>query len=321
MKESIAILMPKITDNERFTVRYSGLASEIGKHGVTAAFAQSHTSYNPDAHGFDEMHDVDLNPLTPYDLGRAAVVRDLTMPKTDSQPIYLDLFSPTLVHDPVFNSYLRNKANLYYDLPGLHPSTIIASHDELDEAVATIQGKKVVVKPITGMASQGVFIGDKDDVGVRPEGIYMVQEFIDTHRGVSELDIDGVHNVRIVSIDSQIVGAVGRVNTAEAVMLQDDIYDKVYRPDELPESFLAISDAVHKTLKQLPGQGRNIIAIDVMRGIDSEGEQVDVLCEVNRRPMRISDYDLLSPQKDPVGIAWISRQWDAHEATMLVKAL
>ena len=321
MKESIAVLMPKITDNERFTVRYSGLSSEIGKHGVSVAFAQSHTSYNPDTHGFDVLHDVDMNPVAARDLGRIAVVRDLTMPKADNQPMYLDLFSPTLVHDPVLNSYLRNKANMYHDLPDLHPSTIIASHQELDEAVAAIQGKKVVVKPVTGMASEGVFIGKKEDAGERADGYYMVQEFIDTHRGVSELDIDGVHNVRIVSIDSKIIGAVGRVNAAEAVMLQDDIYDKVYRPDELPESFLAISDSVHSTLKQLPSNGRNVIAIDVMRGVDASGEQVDVLCEVNRRPMRISDYDLLSPQRDPAGIAWISRQWDAHEATMLVKAL
>lgn len=321
MNESIAVLTPKITDNERFTIRYGGLTKEIGKRGASLAFAQTHASYDPESHNFNALHDINLNPLTVAELGRIAVVRDLTMPKADCQPIYVDLFSPDLVHDPGFNAYLRNKVNIYRDLPDLHPSTIIASHQELKEAVAAIKGQKVVVKPVTGMASQGVFIGSKEEAISRPEGLYMVQEFIDTQHGVSELDIDGVHNVRIISIDSRIVGAVGRVNTGEAVMLQDDIYDKVYRPDELPESFLAISEAVHKTLKRLPGKGRNVIAIDVMRGADTSGEEIDVLCEVNRRPLRISDYDLLSPQRDPVGLAWISRQWDTHEAIMLTEEL
>jgi hypothetical protein len=77
---------------------------------------------------------------------------------------------------------------------------------------------------------------------------------------------------------------------------------------------------VHEVLVSKPEEGHAVIAIDTMRGLNAEGELVDVLCEVNRRPQRISRYDLRSTKNtDPQGIAWLASEWDKHEAEMLSK--
>jgi hypothetical protein len=55
-----------------------------------------------------------------------------------------------------------------------------------------------------------------------------------------------------------------------------------------------------------------------MRGIDASGERRDVLCEVNRRPLRISPWDLRDENNlEPAAITEMARRWDKAEAAML----
>lgn len=318
-EDLIGILMPKISNYEKFAQRYAGLENEIRNLGATAAFAFTHDNYDPSTHSLLNL--INTRGQSLFEAARPSIVRDLTMPKSDSRPIYLDPHAPTLVHSPEFNAFLRDKSNMVKLLPEVHPQTVAAIGKEVREAAATICGATVVVKPVTGERSQGIFIGKKESLPESWEdGHYLVQEFIDTSKGVSELGIKNVHNVRLLSINSELVGAIGRINDAGGNYLhghENDLYGRVYLPEELPQTMVDIADVIQNKLKALPGKGRNVIAIDLMRGFNSRGEEIDVLCEVNRRPLRISPFDLTQPQRDPNGIVWLARQWDIKEARML----
>jgi glutathione synthase/RimK-type ligase-like ATP-grasp enzyme len=321
MQEVVAILMPEITDQMRFEIRYMGLQNEIGCLGLQTVFTETRKSYNQVTHTFDELFTRTRDPLesTNYSL---LAIRDLTMArdKAFDEPFYTDTEAAPIVHHPDLSKYLLNKANLAIEVPSIHPETIVASANEIVEAAAALAGSIVVIKPATGMASKDVFVGDKSAMPASfIDGSYLVQEFIDTSQGIEELDIEGVHNLRMISVDSIVIGAVSRIEPRDLYMLKNDDYGNVYAPDDLPETMLKIADVVHSVLAKKPGRGKNIIAIDTMRGKNANGETVDLLCETNRRPLRICPWTLISKQRrDPVGLLWLAKQWDRAEAKLLV---
>lgn len=322
MCAAIAIVMPKITDRHQFEIRYFGLQEEIEQQGFQPVFAEQAASYDSSTHTFTNLFTIDNQAINP-DGVNISVARDLTMATGESfiKPVYTDPFAPKLVHEPELNQYLLDKANLASDIPHIHPETIIATQEEIHEAVAAIKGVNTVVKPVTGMLGENIFIGKKTDIPDKfKEGRYLVQEFIDTSVGIETLGINEVHNIRMISINAIVIAAISRISSSDPHKLVDDEYGCVYLPEDLPESMLDIADAVHSTLVSKPGSGRNVIAIDAMRGKNPDGELVDVLCETNRRPLRIGNYDLEEgPVLDPSGILWLGSQWDKHEAKLLAE--
>jgi hypothetical protein len=323
LPDAVGILMPAISNPEMFSIRYKGLERELGVLGTAAAFAFTHNSYDPLTHSFKDVKSSSFEPL--YAVPYIKLARDLTMPATDDKPIYRDPDAPLLVHPLSFSNFLKDKSNLLAVLPEIHPKTVLATKGELIEASAAIMGKFVVVKPVIGKLSQNVYVGLKEklDTESMPDGKYLVQEYIDTSKGVESLGISDVHNIRLLAIDSEVVGAVGRINQSGGIFLhgEHDVYSRVYLPEELPETMVAIAGKVHEHLKNLPGAGKSVIAIDVMRGYKADGEEIDVLCEVNRRPLRISEWNLRTPQIDPSGLLWLAQQWDKKEASMLAGML
>jgi glutathione synthase/RimK-type ligase-like ATP-grasp enzyme len=172
------------------------------------------------------------------------------------------------------------------------------------------------------MRSQGIRVLTKHDIaraGIQP-GRYLVQEFINTTAGMPEIGVAGMHNIRTISVGGRMVGSIARIKGKAKDILKDDVYGAFIDNKSLPASMHAIVDAVHTVLKHQPGHSRNTIAIDMMRGLDGKGEQVDVLCEVNRRPARISPYNLLKPENlDEPGILRLGKLWDKAEAALLAR--
>lgn len=319
-KAPVAILMPKVEDHERTRIRYGGLIDELGARGIDYFFASTHASYDAEEHRFIDPRDINRNQRADL-TGEASIVRDLTMTLED-QPLFSDDEGPLSVHDPELNRFIARKDNLVISAPEIHPVTHVVDALDIDEAIASVDGKKIVVKPVTGHLSKGVFAGEKGAVAGQEfaKGTYLVQEFIDTSRGIPELGIEGVHNLRVLSVDSEPIGAIARVGGRSAEMLTGDIYGNVFEYDRLRPGVQRIVGTIHDIMNAQPGLGRNVIAIDIMRGMNANGEMIDVLCEVNRRPQRISSYDLRDPRNlDPEGIKWLSKKWDEEEAEMLSK--
>lgn len=314
LQADIAILMPKTTDNERFSVRYAGLVGELSKLAVQSCFVESHSSFDADTHDFADPYDINRNNLAP--VVKTSLVRDLTM-SIDDKPLYED---PTIrtVHDPRTNRFIANKLNVFRALQDFHPATLAIQHTDLDLAFDLIPGNKIVVKPTTGMQSKGVHVLNKTSGVDLEQGTYLAQEFIDTRGGMPEHDIAGVHNLRIISIGNKAVAGIARLGGSASDMLRDDYYGGFVHPDDFSPEVQQIVYGVHNMLATKPGEGNNVIAIDVMRGTDASGETRDVLCEVNRRPLRISPWDLRDPHNlDPVAIHEVSKRWDKAEAEML----
>lgn len=317
-KAPLAILMPKITDYERRKVRYGGLIDELGVRGTDYFFVESHSSYDATTSTFSNPVDIDRNPRLDIS-GAASVVRDFTMALRGESTFY-DEASPLIAHHPDLDRFIASKDGFFLAAPELHPGTIICEQDGIAEAILATMGDKVVVKPIMGHRSKGVIVGTKQEVAEHAfePGTYLVQEFIDTSNGMPEHNIVGVHNLRILSINNKAVGAIARVGGTAKDILAADVYGPVIELDQLGDGIQEIVDRVHSILGDLPGEGKNVIAIDIMRGVGADGEIRDLLCEVNRRPQRISMYDALDERNlDIPGIERLSKQWDIHEADML----
>lgn len=314
LQADVAVLMPKMSDDERFRVRYAGLAQELAAQAVTACFVESHTSFLPNEHGFAEPFDAAKSLLG--DKVKPGIVRDLTM-SLDDKPLYADKSIRT-VHDPVTNRFIADKSNMFKALPQLHPSTLLIKETDVEMALDLIPGRKIVLKPVTGMQSDGVQVVSKlSDIQLKP-GSYLAQEYIDTRGGMTEFGIQGMHNLRVISIGGKAIGAIARLGGSESDILKDDYYGDFVGPDDLTSAQQQIVHNVHSVLSTKPGHGNNVIAIDIMRGVNAVGEQRDVLCEVNRRPLRISPWDLRDTNNiEPAAITEMARRWDKAEAVML----
>lgn len=311
----LGILMPIVTDHERSSVRYAGLSAELTKLSVDHYFADGHVSFDPVTRSFANVHDVQ-NGITAAH-ATSPLVRDLTM-VLDSKPLYGT--GLRIVHNPEFNRAMANKARMYEELKDVHPATLIVNHNDVADAIAAMPGRFAIIKPIVGQRSEGVRVIDTKTPQLQlPDGMYLVQDFIDTSGGIPTLGVEGTHNVRVISIDGLAVAGIARVNQHSGhQILKDDIYGRAFSADELPKSMHSIISAVHNMTSTLPGKNKNVIAIDMMRGVNSEGEMVDVLCEVNRRPMRISRYDTRNTKNlDHDGLLQVGAAWDKAEAVML----
>ncbi|MDO8591612.1 MAG: ATP-grasp domain-containing protein [bacterium] len=316
--ETVGILMPHISDSylSTFRARYAGLSTELAKSGYLASFDFTHESYDPYTHNFTDQQELDGTPIVSDNA--PLVVRNLTMRYWD-QPIYGDPSAPRLVHDTDFNRLISRKDKVAELLPDIHPITIIAEAKELEEAMASIPGYRVILKPITGMRSKGVRIIRKKSYQSFPgDGKYLVQEYIDNHRGDKQLGIDGTHNLRIVSINSVVIGAIARVGGVRKSILLNDSYGSVYAPEQLPEELHALTDKVHQGFINLPGGGKNVLAIDTMFGRSKNREDSYVVCEINERPVRVGPVQATNRRNsDTKGILWLGNEWDKAEAKML----
>jgi hypothetical protein len=318
----IAVLMPKIEDERRFSIRYAGLEGQLRHLGVVSCFLDGHVSYDAANGHFNGSLDTDLERSTLA--VRPRIIRDLTMPDPAKEMLLYNASGPRLVHHPAVNRFLADKTEVAAEMNGFQPSGIgVTDHDGVEMAFDMLRGSRLIFKPAIGSNGQDIqIVRHPKEVVLKPSTKYLAQELLDTSIGMSELGIEGVHNLRVISIDSNAIGAVARFGGDNPDMLQDDIYGPFIHPEDLPERTQHIVERVHQVLRWRAGEGKNVIAIDVMRGIDPGGEQVEVLCEVNRRPLRISSYDLLdSTSQSQAGIAEMANRWDKAEAEMLVGLL
>lgn len=324
----VTLLMPKISDIARTEVRYYGLIQELNQRGMSVVMAESHNSFKADEGIFDTSFEPRLNNETQrvefvlQGTSKPSLVRDLTMPKED-QPIYQSS-AVTIVHHPEFNAFVRDKSNVAELFSDIQPHTIKASTKaELQDALHAIPGKRAVIKPVVGMGSQNVVVGDKKDLcdSYEDEARFaaepvLIQEFIETKCGIAELGFEGRHNYRLIMIGGVAVFGFARMAREGSLLVEDDSFSNVIfqDPDVFPDDVLDIVKRIRTGICTLPDGINTVVAGDIMRGTDASGQERMFLCELNRRPLRNSPYH----GKD-AGTLWASREWDIHEANLLAK--
>ena len=324
----IGILLPKIENWDKTHVRYGGLVAEIVSREVDVALLESHVSYVGGG-VFAEArlpHDASLGFMRSIPSEKPTVpllVRDLTMPKSQDMPLYNDPAAPRLVHPPAVNEFFRSKSNVYDLMPHLQPFTV-PRVDAIDvhEAVAEIPSERVVIKPDTGSASEGVLIGNKNEVldqfrDANQNGVFVVQEAIDMTLGLPEHNVQGAHNLRFIVIGGAAIFGFIRDDGGQSLTLAGEgnvFSNRTFGlPEDYSKGFRDVLEGAQESLLNISGTNNTVIAIDLMRGIGHEGEMQEYVLEINRRPLRNSPLD-----GNDAGTLWASGQWDKAEAEMLV---
>ncbi len=327
----VLILAPNIINPEQFDLRYADLTGELTQtHGLQVGIVESHSSYEVATdtvqaaavaiYGLDRL----LHRQTYGEMPVAGVVRDLTMPTEDRQAIHDSPSIRTFVNPLALNTLVRRKDQMWALAPELQPATVVVSDTtELSDVLDDAPWQRLVVKPATGAAGSGVIAGTKsairEQLAATPYAAgkpLLVQEYIDTSRGIPELDIDGMHNIRLVMVGGKVVLNCVREKGDKPDILYNDVYGRFGL--ELPAGMQQLAEDTMAALTMaVPDAADSVIAIDLMRGIDQQGQLRDVVCEVNRRPLRISRHHLLQPQMDPTGLAQAALAWDRAEAQLL----
>jgi glutathione synthase/RimK-type ligase-like ATP-grasp enzyme len=87
-------------------------------------------------------------------------------------------------------------------------SWLVEDRKGLKKALEKIRGKKVVLKPLIESGGKGVLILNKEDIikKAKVDGPHILQEFIDSSRGVPEFS-EGIHDLRLVFVNDKIIYA------------------------------------------------------------------------------------------------------------------
>ena len=104
---------------------------------------------------------------------------------------------------PVLNRFeveriCKDKHLAYEKFPKHHPETRKANFENVEEMLEKYD--KVVIKPLSAHAGEGVKI--IEDISEYEESAgNIAQQFIDSSSGIEKLDVEGVHDLRVVVVD------------------------------------------------------------------------------------------------------------------------
>jgi glutathione synthase/RimK-type ligase-like ATP-grasp enzyme len=179
-----------------------------------------------------------------------------------------------VVNTRQFKELACNKWEAYQMLSDYMPKTYwVGDLKNVGKLVGQITTDNIVLKPYDGLRGKGVFIGPKEELEnfkpEKPGKKYILQEFIDTSRGIPNITV-GKHDLRIVVVNGQAVWchvripAVGSLlaNAAQGGNLTEVSYDLV------PESVKKIVNIVSGNFYR--EYDNPIFSIDF--GINEKGE-------------------------------------------------
>ncbi len=108
-----------------------------------------------------------------------------------------------VLNHPDLDRLTNDKARTAALFPDLCPiSILVEKPSDLQEAIATIPGHMIVLKPLKGYGGAGIYIGPKDRAAI---DIFpcLAQEFIDTFAGIPGV-IDAIHDFRFILMNGEI---------------------------------------------------------------------------------------------------------------------
>lgn len=190
-----------------------------------------------------------------------------------------------LFNKPEFEEFCKDKFRVYEIFPDCMPITFKAS--DLGEALKEIETEKVVMKPRFGSGGEDVEVVDRGEVEETlskfkeknlEEDDVVVQEFKDSSLGIPFLDVEGVHDLRVVVVDGNL--SYSSIRTPKEGYISNvsrggDM--EILEAGELPEE---IVEAVSKIDRELERYGKRIYSADFMY---DENER-PWLIELNSKP-------------------------------------
>ena len=198
---------------------------------------------------------------------------------------------------PVLNNFeleeiCKDKLKTYEKFPEHVPETRIADEENVEQFLD--EDGRVVLKPRYDFGGKGVKVIDNIE-DYEPEEDLLVQRFVDSSTGITDLGIAGVHDLRVIMVDDKPAATFVRTpdegfisNVARGGSMHH------FEVEEIPEQTLNIAEEVDKKFQDL---GKRVYAIDFI--FDSEGKPW--ILEMNSKPGLVfyGDEDIRS-WKEPL---------------------
>jgi glutathione synthase/RimK-type ligase-like ATP-grasp enzyme len=181
---------------------------------------------------------------------------------------------------PVLNSFeleqiCKDKLKAYELFPESHPATREATRENVEEMLDKYG--KVVVKPLTAHAGQGVEVIDSISA-FEEEKVDVVQQFIDSNSGIEQLGIEGVHDLRVVVVNGEpVIAYVRQPDSGFIANVAQGGTMKFVSVDEVPEEAMEI---VKNVLEVFEDHDSFVCGIDMI----FDQDQKPWILELNSKP-------------------------------------
>ena len=165
-----------------------------------------------------------------------------------------------VVNSREFKELCWNKWEAYQKLEDYMPETYwVGNLNNTQRFVGKVKTENIVLKPYNGLQGKDVFIGPKEKVKdfrpERPGRKYILQEFVDTSRGIPNLT-PGKHDLRVVIINNKVVWSHIRVpakgkmlaNRAQGGALTEIDYQKV--PESVKKIVKVVSQKFYNSIQE-----------------------------------------------------------------------
>lgn len=200
----------------------------------------------------------------------------------------INRITPILNH-PTLNYICWDKAGYSKELPGLTPKTfVVSSQNQLLGRLDEIETNRYVLKPRFGILGYGVQILTKQSpLPTKIDSDTLVQEYVDTDRGVPQLGVQGRHEFRVVMLRNKIqhcyLKVAGAAKTTNVYLGADAIH---IRNEQIPKP---VSDLAAAVAEKFKGFERSIYAVDCGMVDDKHA----VLIEVESMPrLRMTNAEM-----------------------------
>jgi len=186
----------------------------------------------------------------------------------------------TILNHPLIDKFCWDKRIVSDFFPEYTPKTfLVSSLRGLKSIIPAIKSEKIVLKPRYGTLGQNVIITNKNNLPAIIERNTIVQEFIDTSKGIKGLT-QGYHDLRIIIMNGKIDHAHIRIPkkgllTANVALGGKKIFIK---NEQIPKKAVQIAKKIDKLFKIY---NPRIYSVDFL--IDEN--QTPYIVECNSQPM------------------------------------
>lgn len=182
------------------------------------------------------------------------VTADIIFDRSNNKNNVPEEFAAIMFNTIPFKKMCSNKWNTYalfgqYMAKSMH----VDSLKDLQSLLKAFPvDEYIVVKPSLGIKGNGVVIDKPGNIslGDTVDGkSYLLQEFVDTSRGISGI-VDGVHDLRIVIVNSEIIMAMVRVPAQGSLLSNVNQGGNIWEVslDVIPENIMSIVLDIKKTI-------------------------------------------------------------------------
>ncbi len=182
-----------------------------------------------------------------------------------------------MINRPDVDKLCKDKLETYEKFSELVPETKKASETNVEEIIERYG--RAVVKPRDDWGGEGVqLVENTSEFEGEPEE-WLVQEFVDASEGISQLGVEGIHDLRALVVNGDVItgflrqpdeGFVSNVHQGGSI--------EVVKVEEFPEEAL---EKVEKVKEEMSDLEPYLMTVDMI--YDSKTEKFRVL-ELNSKP-------------------------------------